>query len=167
MKLDVSRVLREAGQEFPFEAVQAIAPQEIGSETVTFDDALLAGTLIALEDGRVNAEGVLTTVAHGQCAKCLEPAETPIRTEFRETFLRDGDPDDDESFSYSGSCIDLEKIAMSCAVLALPIRRLCRPDCPGIAGYTVREAGNTESQATQREHPFAALQQLLTKDEEV
>lgn len=166
MKLDVFKALRSPGQEFPFEGEQAIAPQSIGGDIVTFDEAHLSGTLTAADDDSITAEGVLTTVAHGHCARCLEPAETDIQTEFRETFLRDGDPEDAEIFVYSGSSVDFERLAMSYAVLALPMRLLCRPDCPGLAGYRVKSDEDIDSQATQ-EHPFAALQQLLTKDEEV
>lgn len=170
MKLDVSRVLRLAGQEFPFEVEQAIAPQDVGGDAVTFDEAKLIGRMRALEDDNIHVEGVLTTTAHSQCAKCLAPVDVQIEAEFGETFVRDGDPNDDENFAYTGSRIDFEKLAMSCAVVALPIRFVCDPECSGIEGYEVGDAADWQDdhhEATQEEHPFAALKQLLTKDEEV
>ena len=164
MKLDVSLALKNPGQEYLFRGEQAIAPQEIGGDTVTMDDAVLEGTYFAAEDGSVTVDGRLTTVAHAHCANCLEPASADIQATFRETFLRNGDPEDDEIFVYTGFSIGFEKLAMSYAVLALPIRFLCREDCPGLAGFADNDSCQKE---LQNEHPFAALQQLLTKDEEV
>jgi uncharacterized protein len=164
MKLDVSLALKNPGQEYLFRGEQAIAPQEISGDTVTFDDAILEGTYFATDDGSVQVDGKLTTVAHAHCANCLEPASADIQATFRETFLRNGDPEDDEIFVYTGSCVGFEKLAMSYAVLALPMRFLCREDCPGLVGFADNDTCQKEMQ---NEHPFAALQQLLTKDEEV
>ena len=164
MKLDVSQALKNPGQEYLFHGEQASASQEIGGDIVTFDDATLEGTYFASEDGSVLVDGKLKTVAHAHCANCLEPASADIQATFRETFLRNGDPEDDENFAYTGFSIGFEKLAMSYAVLALPMRFLCREDCPGLVGFADNDFCQKE---LQNEHPFAALQQLLTKDEEV
>ena len=52
---------------------------------------------------------------------------------------------------------------MSYAVMALPIRFLCREDCPGFE-YRDPEAAPSEPGI---QYPFAGLQQLLEKNEEV
>lgn len=168
MKLDVSRAIREAGRSFPLDVVQTIAPQDILGETVTLDDAHLVGSYMADDQGTITVEGDLSTIAHARCANCLEPATTPIETHFSERFVRDGDEKDDETFAYGGSVIDFEKLAMANAVLALPLRFLCREDCPGLMRYASSGTDEDASQKElQNEHPFAALQNLLTKDEEV
>ena len=166
MKLDVSQALRNPGQEYPFRVEQAIAPMELGGDDITFDTAVLMGVYSATDDGDVTFDGELTTVAHSQCANCLEPASADIQAAFRETFLRDGDPEDDEIFVYGGSAVGFEKLAMSTAVLALPMRFLCKEDCPGLPGIAGTDEDYCQKEM-QNEHPFAALQQLLTKDEEV
>ena len=166
MKLDVSKAIRFPGQEFPFRVEQAIAPMEMGGDDIVFDTAVLEGVYSAMEDGNITFDGQLTTVAHSVCANCLEPASADIQAAFRETFLRDGDPEDDENFCYSGSAVGFEKLAMSYAVLALPMRFLCQEDCPGLPGIAGTDEDYCQKEM-QNEHPFAALQQLLTKDEEV
>ena len=167
MNLNVLKAVREPGRNIPFEAVQVIPPMEIRGDAVTFDDAVIKGTMMAGSDGNVTLEGMLTTTAHTCCAKCLGAADAAVQTEFREVFYRDGDPNDPEIFVYQGSEIDLELLASTTALLELPIKILCRPDCPGIAGYAVgTDEDQTDQNASQR-HPFAALQQMLTKDEEV
>ena len=167
MKLDVTQALRSPGQEFPFEAEQAIAPQEVTGETVTFDPAVMKGVYSATEDGSVTLEGTLATVAHAQCAKCLSPAQANVEADFRETFYHDGEPESDDRFVYEGSAVELERLAMFTAMLELPMRFLCREDCPGLgafAGKDVHTRSSLEELPGQR--PFAALQQLLAEKEE-
>lgn len=167
MKLDVSQALRNPGQEFPFKAEQAIAPQDVTGETVSFDPAVMEGVLCAMEDGSVILEGQLTTVAHARCAKCLSPARADIAAGFREIFYHDGQPEDDDRFDYEGSSVELERLAMFTAVLALPMRFLCREDCPGLAAYAGENVFTRSSQEElPGQRPFEALQQLLTEASE-
>ena len=132
MKLNVSEALHNPGQEYAFHGEQAIAPVDIGGETVVFDTAVLQGAFFTDDDGGVTVDGKLTTVAHAQCANCLEPASTDIEAPFHETFVRGGDPNDDEIFAYEGYQVEFDKLAMSYAVMALPIRFLCKEDCKGL-----------------------------------
>ena len=171
MKLDVSVALKNPGQAYPFHGEQTIAPIDVYGDEVSFDPAVMEGSYTALEDGSVTVDGRLTTVAHAPCANCLEPASAEIHATFRETFLRDGDPEDDEIFAYAGSVVGFEKLAMSYAVLNMPMRFLCSEDCQGWGEFSGADT-ETEQKEMQSTHPFAALQQLLDsgavkEDEEV
>ena len=167
MFLDVSAALQHPGEPFPFQVEQPIDPQEIGGETVTFAPAVLEGFFSAQED-QVTLEGELRTVAHAHCANCLAPAQAEVSAPFRETFFRDAPPQDDEVYSYTASAVALDKLAMSLAVLNVPMRFLCQADCPGLwARYGVDKEPTVCQKDLPNAHPFAALQQLLTKDEEV
>ena len=163
MKLDVSDALSHPGQEYPFSGTQAIADQEISGDIVRMDDCMVEGRFMADEDGNIAVEGRLRTVAHAPCANCLEQAHAEIGNEFDEVFLRNGDPEDDEIFAYEGHEISLDKLVMSYAVMALPIRFLCREDCPGFE-YRDPDAVRTEPGI---QFPFAGLQQMLDNNEEV
>ena len=167
MKLDVTQALRSPGEEFAFQVEQAIAPQEVSGETVTFDPALMKGVYSATEDGSVTLEGTLATVAHAQCAKCLSPAQASVGADFRETFYHDGQPESDDRFVYEGSAVELERLAMFTAMLELPMRFLCREDCPGLGEFAGQDVYTRSSQEElPGQHPFAALQQLLTEKAE-
>ena len=164
MRLDVIQALRNPGQEFPFQVEQAIAPRDVSGESVVFDAALMKGVFSATEDGRVTLEGLLTTVAHARCANCLSPASADVEAEFRETFYHDGQPEDDDRFAYEGSAVELERLAMFTAMLELPMRFLCREDCPGLGEFAGKDVYTRSSQEElPGQHPFAALQQLLTE----
>ena len=163
MELDVSRALAQPGQEFPFSGTQAIADQEIYGTVVRIDDCAVSGVFMADDRGNISVRGRVETVAHAPCAKCLSDASAKVENDFDEEFIRNGDPEDDEIFAYEGHLVSLGRLVMSYAVMALPIRFLCREDCPGFE-YTDRTETPEESGI---QHPFAGLRQLLDQMEEV
>ena len=163
MELDVSRAIAQPGQEFPFSGTQAIADQEIYGTVVRIDDCTVEGVFMADNQGNISVKGRLETVAHAPCANCLKDASAKVENEFDEEFIRNGDQEDDEIFAYEGHLVSLGRLVMSYAVMALPIRFLCREDCPGFE-YSDRTETSGE---TGVQHPFAGLRQLLDQMEEV
>jgi len=163
MKLDVSEALAHPGQEYRFSGTQAIADQEITGDIVRIDDCAVEGEFMADEEGQIAVRGRLRTVAHAPCANCLQDASAEVENNFDEVFQRNGDMEDDEIFAYEGHEVLLDKLVMSYAVMALPIRFLCREDCPGFE-YRDPDAIPAEP-GTQ--YPFAGLRQLLDNNEEV
>jgi uncharacterized metal-binding protein YceD (DUF177 family) len=151
---------------------QELSPQDVGGSEVSFDIVKLNGKLVAGEDGSVTVEGKLSTVAHAQCAKCLAPAISDVEGEFRETFIHGGDPEDDESFAYNGGAIEFDKLTLFYVMFNLPMRFLCKEDCPGLgqfvgADVTISMGDDVTTSLCQDElnvqRPFAALQQLLAE----
>ena len=110
--------------------------------------------LQAIADQEISGD----TVRIDDCA-----VEGEVENEFDEVFRRNGDQEDNEIFAYEGHEILLDKLVMSYAVMALPIRFLCREDCPGFE-YRDPEAVPSEPGV---QYPFAGLQQLLQDNEEV
>ena len=163
MKLDVSDALAHPGQEISFSGSQAIADQELSGMIVRIDDCTVEGSFLSDEEGNISVRGKLRTIAHAPCANCLEDASAEIENEFDEVFQRGGDPEDDEIFAYEGHEVSLDKLVMSYAVMALPIRFLCREDCPGFE-YRDPDVAPAEPGI---QYPFAGLQQLLENNEEV
>ena len=172
MKLDVLQALRNPGTEYAFSVEQELAPQDVCGSEVTFDVVKLAGKLVAGEDGSVTVEGKLSTGAHAPCANCLAPAISAVEGDFRETFIHGGDPEDDESFAYNGSALELDKLTLFYVMFNLPMRFLCKEDCPGLdhyagAGVTISTDEDMTTTLCQDElnvqRPFAALQQLLAE----
>ena len=163
MKLDVLHALRNPGTEYTFSVEQTMAPQMIGGSEVSFDPVQLSGVMMAGDDGSVMLDGRLSTVAHTQCANCLAPASSAIGGEFRETFIFEGDPEDDEIFAYTGGSLDLERLILTYVLLNMPSRFLCREDCV----FEYEDADGSVSMLCQDDlnvqRPFAALQQLLAE----
>ena len=175
MAIDISKALRSPGERFPFVHELTIPSQDILGEIVHFDLVKMEGTFYLAED-KLYLQGKLLPVAHSRCSICLNPAEYPVDVDFTETFTDaresyDTDeflPDDIDRLAYDGSQLAVDHLALTLAVLEVPIRFLCEEDCKGvlgIAGYN-REA-DADQEESKTQHPFSALQQLLNKDQEV
>jgi uncharacterized protein len=68
----------------------------------------------------------------GPCMRCLEPAAVEAEVDAREIDQRDTEDDELLSPYVEGDELDLGRWAHDAAVLALPTRILCRPDCAGL-----------------------------------
>jgi uncharacterized protein len=98
-------------------------------------------------------EGVLvgasvSSIAEGECIRCLEPVELPISRYFQELYRyapekahtkaqrraaeAQDDLDEDEDLMVDGDLINLEGPIRDAIVLALPINPLCEVNCPGL-----------------------------------
>ena len=175
MLLDVSRAFLQPGERIPFRHEEPIPPQVIFGETVTFPcPAVMTGTYL-LEGSTLYLSGQLKVTARGACAFCLKPVDYPVTQDFDEVFLHldrmtrqtQAAADDEEQMTFEGKVIDLAQLALTLTVLELPMRFECT-DCSARAdGEAVAEEAHACQKETPTVHPFSALQQLLTKDQEV
>ena len=84
----------------------------------------------------------------GPCMRCLEPAGLETEVDARE--VDQGDTDDEElrsPYVIEDKELDLGRWAHDAAVLALPSRILCRPDCAGlcpVCGESLNDADPAE-----------------------
>ena len=176
MLLDISRALRAPGEEFPFLHRDEIPPQDILGETVEFSQVLMTGRF-SLTGDSLRLCGALSAVAHGHCAGCLKPVDYQVNVPFDEVFTRVTRytqqaeiPGEEDGWLYEGSKVELSQLILTLAVLDLPMRFVCGPDCP-VLGHMPSDEDSPTTHACQKDmpdqHPFSALQQLLTKDQEV
>ena len=169
MLLDVSRGLRAPGEIFPFVHHERIAPQDIYGEKVTFDEPVVLEGRFSMSGNELTLDGTLTATAHSRCCSCLKDATVNLKVPFHEAFAKvdrfydAGQDDDPDRQVFCGSQVELEHLALTLAMLELPIRILCKPDCEGFKDLAPQYmAGRTESS---KENPFSVLQQLITKDQ--
>lgn len=169
MSLDVSQALKSPGEVFPFQQEVEIPPQEIYDEDVRFEGVRLFGHYSATGEDIV-LHGVLSGIAKAACANCLEEAAINLEVPFSEVFLHQGDPEDLDVFLYTGSALELSRLAETIALLGLPMRILCRDDCKGVCpgcGGNLNKNQCLCHKQLRDDNPFAALKQLLDQDEEV
>ena len=166
--LDVSRAMRMPGESFAFIHHERIAPQDICGEQVTFDEPVVLEGRFSMSGVDLSLDGTLTATAHSRCCNCLEMATVNLKVPFHEVFTRvdrmtSEAEDDPERLVFTGSKVELEHLTLMLALLELPIRILCNPDCEG---YRYMAPQYTEKrEETQNARPFSVLQQLLTKDQ--
>ena len=119
-----------------------------------------------MADDTVRLGGKLTTRAHAACAVCLAPAEKAVEIDFDETFRKDANETEDECFRYEGKSVPLDHMALTLAMLNLPMRFVCgRPDCHAASEL---KAWNEEGKVWKEEpegggtyRPFEDLNELL------
>lgn len=68
----------------------------------------------------------------GPCVRCLDPAALETEVDVREVDQSDTDDEELRSPYVVEGDLDLGRWAHDAAVLALPTRILCRPDCAGL-----------------------------------
>lgn len=171
MFLDVTKAFVRPMEDFPFEVEVALGEQDINGDKVTFDSVKVSGIYSMLDDV-VTLEGELHTVAHGPCALCMETASANVDVDFRETFRKDADEEEDGCFSYTNKQLPLDHMTLTLVLLNMPMRFQCDHDCTGGVGLTAwdeektvwAEEGESEQQGTYR--PFEGLADLLENNEE-
>ena len=175
MVLDVSQAFLQPGERIAFRHEEPIPPQLIFGETVTFPQpAVMTGDFL-LEGSTLYLTGTLEVTAQGNCAFCLNEVRYPVTKEFSEVFLHldrmtrqtQQAVDDDERMTFEGKEIDLAQLALTLTVLELPMRFECESCSEGSDDEDVGDESRACQKETPMEHPFSALQQLLTKDQEV
>ncbi len=164
MELDVTKALLAPGTEYPFSVQETLPPQDVYGEEIAFDTVSLAGVFTAI-DGAVQLRGEMTTTVHATCAMCLGPATVPLTVPFMEMFRKDANELEDEAFQFEGNKISLTQLALTLAMLNLPMRIVCREDCPGSNAYrTLKEENSKSSSQEETQRPFEALQSLLNDE---
>lgn len=144
------------------EPVGATRQRHVAAVALPLDDELVARgveadvKLTRIPAG-VLAEGDADATVRIVCMRCLEEFEQPVRAEFADEYRptvdvlsgvelsTDGvDEDETEYLPIDGAHIlDLGESLRQAIVLALPMAPHCREDCPGLAGTTADEAGET------------------------
>lgn len=164
--LDVSRAMRTPGEAFLFVHHERIEPQDICGETVTFEDPVILEGCFSMSGAHLTLDGTLTATAHSRCCNCLEMATVNLKVPFHEVFtqvdkITPEQEDDPDCQVFANSKVELNHLALTLALLELPIRILCRPDCDGYKRMPPQYTAGRED----ADHPFAKLKNLFNKDQ--
>jgi len=127
----VRDLIHKPGEERTFER-DLVVPDQLGAGVAV----VAAGEPLEL-DVRLESvhEGILasadvSTVARGQCVRCLIDVELPVQVDFQELFAYS--LEDAYDFEVRDDTVDLEEPLRDAVVLSLPFQLLCEPDCPGL-----------------------------------
>ena len=100
----------------------------------------------------------------GPCMRCLEPAAVETEVDAREVDQSDTDDEELRSPYVVDYELDLGRWAHDAAILAVPARILCRPDCAGlcpVCGESLNDADPEEHQHSSGGDPrWAKLNEL-------
>lgn len=143
------------------------------------------GQVVHVGNGMLELNGHMTMTVEAECSRCLKPVQRTLEVELTETFqsVKHRNPgfngydafgieeeEDDSIYMFDGVTLDLSDALKDQAILALPSRELCKPDCAGLCPSCGRHKEDPLCQCTPEDmgeadedqaSPFAQLKQLL------
>ena len=119
------------------------APAHLGVEVLGVQEGSALELDLRLESvvEGVLVSGTVAATMSGECVRCLDSVTSPLVVDLQELYAFPGarpgtEPDEDDDTEplpeMNGDLIDLEPALRDAVVLALPLRPLCRDDCPGL-----------------------------------
>ena len=106
-------------------------PANIGIDVIAVPKGILHLDLrIESVSEGVLATGKFSTLARGECIRCLDPIELKLDKEFQELYAYKSE--DEDQLLMEGDEINLELPIRDAIVLSLPINPVCSDDCEGL-----------------------------------
>ncbi len=140
MHINVRDILKE---DIGYNRSFTISGETPEMESVTLTKPIEAEIKIMRAETGILVSGIAHTEIQLECHRCLRTFTRPTRIVFGQIFSRQPDV---EEMPVTDHQIDLVPMFEQEIIVNLPIKILCRPDCPGIEGApastTDPEAGN-------------------------
>jgi uncharacterized protein len=151
--IDLGRLSLAHGEGTRFDLPARLEPLELGGQTyVARHDALEARLDVSRPSNGYAFRLRFPLAVEGPCVRCLEDAVVEVEVDARE--VDQSDTEDEELLSpyVVDDKLDLGRWAHDAALLALPARILCRPDCAGLCPV----CGESLNDADPRRHEHSA-----------
>ncbi len=139
MDFNVAQLLREPVGQMRHYHIDEVTTVIAGCE---YGCAVKGETELLRTDRGILVRGTLDTVIKCVCGRCLEVFDCPLHFEIAEEFFPTVDvvtglplkvPEEDNPFTIDAKHIlDLSEAVRQYALLALPMKLVCRPDCAGL-----------------------------------
>ena len=163
--VDLSRLSLAHGEGRRLELRVRLEPFELGGQTYL---ARPQNPTVRLEASRPSGGFAFRLRfdlrVEGPCMRCLEPAGLELEVEAREVDQSESEDEELRSPYVEGDELDLGRWAHDAAMLALPDRLLCRPECAGlcpVCGESLNDADPEEHRHEGGRDPrWAALDDL-------
>jgi uncharacterized protein len=136
MLIDIKSISRSLGATLTIE--MEIGPEEPFCQFQEYrltSPLVFRGVLQNSGDGMITLTGRILTRYSGECARCLTGVESDLDLPVEERFRiqgQAGTSDDEMSYRYSGTMLDISQAIRDNLLTALPQRLLCRDDCRGL-----------------------------------
>lgn len=142
---------RRAGEMREYD-LEVPAPDRIGIDVIAVpeDQGIHIGMKLESVTEGVLVSAQVSTIAEGECIRCLDPVELPIMRNFQELYryapekahtkaqrkaAEVWEDDRDIDLMMDGELINLEGPVRDAIVLALPINPICAEDCLGLCPH--------------------------------
>ena len=154
----------------------APAPDDLGTDIIAVPkgaDVHFDVRMESVSEG-VWVSGTASGMGVGECSRCLEPVELPMRVTFNELFAYPGtdlddpdDPDGPDVSQLTDDLIDLMPVVRDAIVLGFPLSPLCRAECRGLCSECGIRLDDLGDEADEHGHEtmdprWAALSSITT-----
>ncbi|MCL6635690.1 MAG: DUF177 domain-containing protein [Peptococcaceae bacterium] len=163
LRMDVSRLKRSAGDSAFYQLTGEIPPIEDGGEKLYFTGPVRASFTVTNTGEMLRVEGTAAGELRLSCSRCLEPFTFPFEVALEENYIYSTGEAPGEAVPFTGDFLDVTPEVQKGIIMALPMKALCREDCPGLCpGCGRRLAEGTCGCAGEDIDPrLAALKKLL------
>ncbi|MCX7711902.1 MAG: DUF177 domain-containing protein [Clostridia bacterium] len=132
MKVDISHISKVDGASLELEISENLEGLESSVEGFEFEDPVdFKGTLVNI-GGILKLDGHLDVAYTSKCSRCLKDLKSEMSVTIRESFVNGEKLADEDSYTYEGNYVSIDKALKDNIVLNLPVRQLCTEECKGL-----------------------------------
>ncbi len=143
--IDLARLSLSHGEGKRLELPVELQPFELGGQTYVADPSRPTGRLeVSRPSGGYAFRLSLPVHLVGPCMRCLEPGALDLEVEAREVDQAATEDEELRSPYVLDNELDIGRWAHDAAMLALPSRFLCRPDCAGLCPVCGESLNDTD-----------------------
>jgi uncharacterized protein len=151
-RIDLGRLSLSFGEGTRLDLGVRFDPLELGGQTYVPAQQMLAAQLDVSRQSNGFAFRLRFPLrVEGPCMRCLEPATVETNVDAREVDQADTEDEELRSPYVVDDELDLGRWAHDAAVLAIPTRILCRPDCAGLCPVCGASLNDADPEAHQHE----------------
>lgn len=177
LQMDVVRLKRLTGESARFELLADLPPLEVQGETASFCGPVSARLVVSNTGAVLLAQGEVAGKLGLTCDRCLELFEYAFLLPFEETYrpVPGGEEigpgcgrEEAESVPFSGDLLDITPEVLNGVILALPMKALCRDDCPGLCPHCGSNlgVGQCSCESEKIDPRFSVLKDFFDKKKE-
>jgi uncharacterized protein len=162
--IDLARLSLSHGEGRRLDLPVGLEPLELGGQSYVSPDSVAVRLDVSRPSGGYAFRLRFPVRIEGPCMRCLEGAALEAEVDAREVAQEDTEDEDLLSPYVDDDELDLGRWAHDAAVLAIPARFLCRPDCAGlcqVCGESLNDADPAEHEHDAGPDPrWAKLREL-------
>jgi len=132
LQLDVAKLKRSPGDSARFDLLAELPSLELEGESFIFSGPVKAGLVVVNTGPTLEIKGEVSGVLTLTCDRCLEPFEYSFDVLVEETYAHSEEGETGEAVPFTGDILDITPEALKSIVLALPMKAVCREECPGL-----------------------------------
>ncbi|HOV78535.1 MAG TPA: DUF177 domain-containing protein [Bacillota bacterium] len=144
LRLDVARLKKSPGESGRFYLRAELPPVELSGDRMSFSGPVGVSVVVTSTGSALAVDGKASGRMILNCSRCLEHFEHVFEVPVQETYVQSGGGMEEEAVVFNGDFIDIGPEVIKSVLMSLPMKAVCREDCPGLCpgcGSNLNECG--------------------------